>query len=154
MKRRSSRSPFDTFASQVARFILGAFFVYSGLDNLMDPNTTAEMINFPAPVLLVIIGGAFKIVAGTALALRYHTKYAAISLAAYILVVSLVFYGPQHWERFEIYQYIFMRNMAIFAGLIFIEAHSRGTKLWQEVWIPESQRDLLKEDKRHRPPHP
>jgi uncharacterized membrane protein YphA (DoxX/SURF4 family) len=152
-RTRIDRSSFDSISAKVARFIFGSFFVYSGLDNLMNLFITAERIDVPAAVLIVTLGALFKIFMGTALALRYHTKYAAISLAIYLLIVSVVFYGPQHWAEFDIYRYIFMRNITIFAGLIFIEANSRGYSFWQEEWIPESEKELLHHKEKH-PPHP
>lgn len=149
-----TRTKVDDFAAIIARILLGSFFILSGLANLTDISSTAQQVNLPAATFLVFLGGCFKFFLGIMLVARYHTKYAALALAVYLLSVSLIFYGPPLWSDDNVFQFIFVRNLAIVGGLLFIYAHSRGYKDWIEEWISPDQRALVHPEWKDKNPPP
>ncbi len=134
----------DSFLAAIARFLLGGFFVVSATDNLASLFITAERMAISGAIFLIILGAIFKFALGVSLAFRYHTKYVSFLLAIYLIVISLIFYGPQTWTNENLYTFIFTRNLAIVGGLLFVCAHSRGLGLWNEEWIPKKQKDQIK----------
>lgn len=141
----------DHIVATIARWLLGGFFVYSGVDNLLNLFITAERVGLP--VMLVIIAAVLKLIFGTCIMLRYHTKYAAFALAVYMTFVSIMLYHPLTWAVDNFNQYIFLRNVAIVGGLLFVYAYSRGFSDWKEEFIPDSEKRLLHEHP-HQPPRP
>jgi len=149
------RTGVDHTISSLSRFIIGGFFVYSALNNFMNLFVTSNSLAIPAAVILVALGAGIKLFLGLCIALRFHTRYAAMALVVYMVIVSLILYGPQNWAEVDIYKYIFMRNLAIIGGLLFIYSHSRSASLWQEEWIPKGQREMIRKNLNDRePPHP
>lgn len=141
-----TRTHLDRYISILARLLIGGFFVYSGIDNLQNPIATANELGIDGALFLVATAGVFKFLLGLGVMFKYHTKYAAMGLSIYLGVVSLAFYGPHLWTEHEIFRFIFIRNIAIIGGLLFISAHSRGWQQWQEEFIPKRQRDIGKEN--------
>lgn len=141
----------DEMTATVARILLGGFFVYSALENLLHLSKTAERLDIAGATIVVLIVVAFKIICGLSLAFRYHAKYMALILTAYLLIVNFMFYGPSSWDLTELNKFIFIRNVAIIGGLLFVVAHSRGYSLWSDEFLPEDQRKIYK-DPKHPPP--
>lgn len=139
-----SRSNIDVWAAGVARILLGGFFVVSAILNLTNVLSTSENIAIQGAFILVVSAALFKFTFGIALAFRFHTKYAALGLLIYLSVISILFYGPQHWSETNLYNLIFVRNIAIIGGLLFIYSYSRGVDTWNERWIPQGQSSILK----------
>ncbi len=136
-------SELDHVAATVARWFIGGFFVYSAVDNLLNPIITAERLDIPGALLLVTLGAIIKLILGVCIMLRYHTKYASMLLAVYLTTVTTLFYGPWLWAGSELSQVIFSRNLAILGGLLFVFAYSRGSDLWTEQFRTESETRTL-----------
>lgn len=82
----------------VARILLAYMFITAGFGKLVDPAGTAGMIagaGFPAPTALAYLAGLFELVAGLAVLVGYHTRYAAVALALFCVFTALVFHNSQ-----------------------------------------------------------
>ena len=116
----------ERYFTPIGRIVIGAYFVLSGVDKLMNIPGTAgaiESVGLPAGVLLGVFAAILEVGAGGALVAGYYTKYAALALAAFVLVVSFLFHSPGVWTDNPIQQILFMKNMAIAGGLLFMAAH-------------------------------
>lgn len=126
------RTGMDALAASVARILIGGFFALSGANNLLDiGRATAHAVEagLPAgPITIFVIAG-FKLVAGMLIMIKHHTKLASFFLIAYVILSSLIFYSPLVWKEYPDTEAIFMRNLAILGGLLFLYAHSRGVSL-------------------------
>jgi len=114
----------------VARILVGAMFLLAGLSKLRDLGGTEAYINsvgIPAPALLALLVGLFELIAGAIII--FGVKYfreAALLLAVFTLFVSFPFHGPSMWAENPMQQVLFMKNMAIIAGLLYMVAYGSG----------------------------
>lgn len=121
----------DEFAALLARILIGGFFVVSGANNFFELGTVIESaleVGIPAAALFVIVGAFIKFVTGILVIIKLQTKFAAMILVIYIVLSSILFYGPFSWSEFPQSKTIFMRNLAMLGGVILLFAHSRGYK--------------------------
>jgi len=104
----------NKYFTPLGRILLGAFFIAAGLSKIADVNgTTAyiESVGLPAGMVLTIAAIIFEIGA------------AALALAVFTFLVSFPFHGPTLWADNPTQQLMFMKNMAIVGGLLFMAAH-------------------------------
>lgn len=116
----------ERYFTPVGRIILGAFFVINGLGKLADVAGTAsyiESVGFPAGTILAILAIILEVGVGGALMVGYQARYSALILAAFTLFVSFPFHGPGSWAEMPMQQILFMKNIAIVGGLLFMAAH-------------------------------
>lgn len=126
------RTEMDALAATLARIFIGGFFALSGANNLLDIPLAAKNaaeIGIPAAPVVIIAIALIKLILGVMIMIRYHTKLSALILIVYTTASSLIFYNPYVWAAHEQSEAIFMRNIAILGGLLFLYAHSRGVKL-------------------------
>ncbi|NCN52384.1 DoxX family protein [Candidatus Parcubacteria bacterium] len=119
----------DTHALLVARVLMGGMFLLAGIDKLQNIDGIALMIagaGLPAAGLLAWLSGIFEVLAGAAIIVGYHFREAAVLLALFTLVVAFLFHTPTSWTESPIQKVFFMKDMAIFAGLLFMAAHGSG----------------------------
>lgn len=122
----------NTNALLFARVLMGGFFLLAGITKVSGIEGTAEMIagaGLPMPVILAYLAAILEIAAGAAIILGKYFKEAALSLALFTFVISFIFHGPNSWAENMMQQLMFMKNMAIVAGLLFMAAHGAG-KTW------------------------
>lgn len=116
----------ERYFTPIGRIILGAFFLIAGIEKLFNLSGIVGYIDatgLPAPAILAGIGILIEVGAGGSLLIGYKTKYAALILALFTLVVSLLFHGPSLWSENPTQQMLFMKNIAIAGGLLFMAAH-------------------------------
>lgn len=126
------RTEMDALAATLARILIGGFFALSGANNLLNVQLATDALleaGVPAAPFFVIIVAFFKLILGILIMIKHHTKLAAFFLILYLTLSSLAFYNPLRWEEFPTAETIFMRNLAILGGLLFLYAHSRGLSL-------------------------
>jgi len=104
------------------------FFLLAGVSHVTHIEGASDMIEstgLPAATLLAWIAGLFLIVAGAAMMSGYNAKHAALLLAAYVVLVSLLFHSPSAWaaDTSGMQQILFMKNVAIAGGLLFMAKH-------------------------------
>lgn len=119
-----------THALLIARILMGALFIVAGVMKLNGGiEGTAiyiESAGLPAGVVLAWLSGILEVVAGAALVLGYRFKEAALALAVFVVITSFAFHSPSMWQTDALQQTMFLKNMAILAGLLFMAAHGAG----------------------------
>lgn len=113
------------------RLLLAVLFVSAGVSKIGGFAGTAGYIGsvgLPAPTLLAALTIVLEIGAGLALALGLFTRWAALALAGFTLLASVIFHA--YWavpaEQQMVQQLMFMKNIAIVGGLLFIAAWGAG----------------------------
>jgi putative oxidoreductase len=109
----------------VARVLLALMFVLAGFDKLGGLEGTAGYIGskgLPLPQVLAPAVALLEIVAGLALAVGYHTRIAALALALFTLVASVLFHN--FWampaDQAYVQQLMFMKNLSVVGGLLMV----------------------------------
>jgi uncharacterized membrane protein YphA (DoxX/SURF4 family) len=117
----------NTHALLLARIGLGGLFFIAGVNKLNGGiDGVAGMIGgagFPAPVAIAWLVAIFEVVAGAAIILGKYVKEAAILLAVFTFIITLIFHSPMDWAANSM---AFLKNMAIMGGLLFAAAHGTG----------------------------
>ena len=120
-----------TFATIAGRVLLALIFITSGFSKLTGIEGTAGFIGsagLPAPALLAGLAGTLELVAGLALVIGFKARWAAFALAAFTLLATLVFHA--YWsvpaEQQYVQQLMFMKNVSILGGLLFLAALGPG----------------------------
>lgn len=129
MNQIFNHSIWNTHALLVARVLMGGMFLLAGISKFQGIDATAGMIagaGFPAAVLLAWATAFLEVAAGGAIILGKYFKEAAITLAVFTFIISFIFHGPSSWESAMTQQLMFMKNMAIVGGLLFMAAHGAG----------------------------
>jgi putative oxidoreductase len=119
------------FPLVVARILLALMFVLSGFGKLTGLEGTAGYIaskGLPVPMLLAAAAGVLELVAGVLLIIGWQARWAALALAVFTLVASVLFHNywamPADQQRMQ--QLMFMKNLAVTGGLLFVFAFGAG----------------------------
>jgi len=127
----SSAKVTDT-ADLVARITLAVIFVFSGADKLYF-HTAGNVeymhaVGLPLATLLVYPVGLVEFAGGLLLAVGYQARIAAALLAAFTVAATLLFH--QFWvapaDQAVLQTVMFLKNVAIFGGLVHVFAHGSG----------------------------
>jgi putative oxidoreductase len=115
----------------VARVLLALMFLLAGIGKFAGLEGTAGYIaskGLPAPQLLAIATAALEVVAAVLLIVGWQARWAALALAAFTLVASVLFHN--YWampaEQQMMQQLMFMKNIAVVGGLLAIFAFGAG----------------------------
>jgi len=115
----------------VGRVLLALMFVLSGFGKLGDIGGTAGYIasgGLPAATALAVLVGLFEVVAGLALVIGFKARWAALGLALFTLLASVLFH--QFWAapaaEQGMQQLMFMKNLAIAGGMFMVAALGAG----------------------------
>ncbi len=108
----------------VGRILLGVMFLLAGLDKIGGfEGTQGYMQAMGVPGMLLPLVILLEVGAGLALILGLWTRWAAILLAGFTLLANLIF----HLDFSQAMQQIlFMKNLAIIGGLLYVFAHGAG----------------------------
>ncbi len=116
----------------LARILLALIFVVSGFGKLADISGTAGYIassGLPLASALAVAAGLLELLAGIALIVGWQARWAALALAIFTLVASVLFHA--FWAMPEAQQYMqqlmFLKNIAITGGLLMIVAFGAGS---------------------------
>ena len=120
------------FPLLVARILLALMFVLSGISKLTGLEGTAGYIasvGLPAAQLLALGAGVLEVVAGVLLIVGWQARWAALALAAFTVLASVLFHN--FWampaDKAFMQQLMFMKNLAVTGGLLFVFAYGAGT---------------------------
>jgi putative oxidoreductase len=120
------------FPLLVARILLALMFVASGISKLTGLEGTAGYIGsvgLPLPMLLAVAAGVLELVAGVMLIVGWQARWAALALAAFTVLASLLFHNfwamPKEQQFMQ--QLMFMKNLSVTGGLLFVFAFGAGT---------------------------
>jgi putative oxidoreductase len=119
------------FPVVVARVLLALMFVLAGFGKLTGLEGTAGYIaskGLPMPMVLAVAVGALELVAGVMLIVGWQARWAALALAVFTVVASVIFHN--YWampaEQQLMQQLMFMKNLAVTGGLLLVFAFGAG----------------------------
>jgi len=116
----------ETYLEPAGRIIIGTFFLLAGISKFADLTGTAgyiDSIGLPMASTVALLTALFEVAAGLALIVGKYTKYAALSLAGFTLLAAVLFHGPSTWAEAPMQQIMFMKNLAIIGGLLYMAGH-------------------------------
>jgi len=114
------------------RILLAVMFVTSGFGKLANIGGTAGYIagvaGLPMPTVLAAAAGVLELAAGLAIMTGFAARWAALALAAFTLLASVLFHA--YWaapaEQQFMQQLLFMKNLSITGGLLLLAALGPG----------------------------
>lgn len=120
------------FPLLVARILLALMFVLSGISKLSGLEGTAGYIasvGLPAAQVLAAGAGVLEVVAGALLIVGWQARWAALALAVFTVLATVLFHN--YWampkDQQFMQQLMFMKNLAVTGGLLFVFAFGAGT---------------------------
>jgi putative oxidoreductase len=115
----------------IARVLLALMFVLAGFGKLTGLEGTAGYIaskGLPMPMVLAVAVGVLELVAGVLLIIGWQARWAALALAVFTVVASVIFHN--FWampaEQKMLQQLMFMKNLAVTGGLLLVFAFGAG----------------------------
>lgn len=122
---------FKTPLTVAGRILLASMFVLAGVDKLTHIDETASYLTtggLPASSFLVVVSGLFEVSSGLAVATGFLARWAALALATFTLLVSLLFH--RYWsvpaDQQLVTQLLFMKNVCIAGGMLVLAALGPG----------------------------
>jgi putative oxidoreductase len=117
------RTAMSMIASVIGRLLIAVMFVVSGLQKIVDPGPTAQMLeatNLPASFALPT--GIFEVVAGLMLAIGLMTRLTAIVLAGFV-GLTIFFFHNEFADPLQ--GTLALKNLAIMGGLLAVFAYGQ-----------------------------
>lgn len=118
-------------AALIGRLLLAYMFIVAGWGKLGGFDGTVAMIaakGLPLPMVLAAATVALELVAGIALAIGFKARWAALALAVFTVLASVLFHA--YWavpaEQVRIQQLMFNKNLAVTGGLLLVFAFGPG----------------------------
>lgn len=115
----------------VARVLLALLFVLAGLNKFAGLEGTAGYIaskGLPMPAVLAFGTALLEVVAGLALAVGFFARPAALALALFTLLATVLFHN--FWampaDQAYVQQLMFMKNLAVVGGLLLVFSFGAG----------------------------
>jgi putative oxidoreductase len=115
----------------VARILLALMFILAGFGKLAGLEGTAGYIaskGLPMPMVLAAGAGVLELAAGVLLVIGWQARWAALALAVFTLVASVLFHN--YWampaEQQMMQQLMFLKNLAAIGGLLAIFGFGAG----------------------------
>lgn len=113
----------SAIAAFIGRLMLAALFILAGIPKIIDPSSTAQMLqaaNLPAN--LAMPTGWFEVIAGLLLALGFMTRLVSILLAGFTLLATFFFHN-QFGDPLQ--AAMALKNVAIAGGLLVVFAYGQ-----------------------------
>jgi putative oxidoreductase len=117
--------------SLVGRILLALLFVPAGLSKIAGFSGTVGYIGsqgLPLPAVAAVIAILVEVGGGLALLAGFGTRLAALALAAFTLVATVVFHNywamPADMQMMQ--QLMFFKNIAVVGGLLVLAAWGAG----------------------------
>lgn len=122
---------FQNPLSLIGRLLLALLFIPAGLSKISGFEGTVGYIasvGLPLPTLAAVGTIALEIGAGLMLALGWKTRWAALALAAFTLLATVIFHN--FWampaDKAFVQQLMFFKNIAVVGGLLVVAAFGAG----------------------------
>ena len=114
------------------RILLAALFIPAGISKIVGFEGTVGYIasvGLPLATLAAITAIVVELIAGLALLVGYRIKLAAVILAVFTLVATVLFHNFWALPADQAYmqQLMFMKNIAVVGGLLMVAALGGGT---------------------------
>lgn len=115
----------------IGRILIALLFVPAGLSKFAGLSGTAAYIaskGLPMPMLLAGGAAVVEVAAGLAIAFGWRTRIAALALALFSLLASMIFHA--YWslpaDQQMMQQLLFNKNLAVAGGLLVLTAFGPG----------------------------
>ena len=125
---------YENVADLAGRILISTLFLDSGLDKISGYAGTQgfmESAGVPGALLPLVI--ALEVLGAIAVIVGYQTRIVAAALAAFTLAAGVLF----HSGADQMQQLLFMKNVAITGGFLFLVARGAGD------WSLDARRDRL-----------
>lgn len=112
--------------SLIARILLSALFLWSAVNKILNPAGTQQYMTakgIPLVGLLYLATVVVELGGGLSVLLGYKTRIGAIALAIFLVPATLIFHTN---FADQIQQIMFMKNLAIFGGLLMLVQYGAG----------------------------
>ncbi len=112
--------------SLIARILLSALFIWSGINKILNPAGTQQYMTangLPLVGLLYLATVIVEVGGGLSVLLGYKARWGAIALALFLVPATLIFHTN---FADQMQQIAFMKNLAIFGGLLMIVQYGAG----------------------------
>lgn len=123
---------FQALSALIGRILLAVMFLGAGISKFSGLDGTADYIasaGLPLPKLVAIATATLEVVAPLMLIVGWQARWAALALAGFTLLASLLFHN--FWalpaEQQFTQQLMFMKNLAVSGGLLVVFAFGAGT---------------------------
>ena len=120
------------FPMLIARVLLALMFLLAGLSKFGGLEGTAGYIaskGLPMAQLLAIATATLEVVAAVMLIVGWQARWAALALAAFTLLASVIFHN--YWalpaDQQMMQQLMFMKNLSVVGGLLAVFVFGAGT---------------------------
>lgn len=121
----------ENYLALAGRLLIAFLFLPAGISKITGFAGTVGYISsvgLPAPTLAAIVAILIEIVGGAALVLGFYTRFAALAIAAFTLVATVVFHA--YWsvpaDQAFVQQLMFAKNIAVIGGLLVVAAFGAG----------------------------
>jgi putative oxidoreductase len=115
----------------IARILLALMFILAGFSKFAGLEGTAGYIaskGLPLPSVLAFLTALLEVAGGLAIAVGLHARIAALALALFTLLASVLFHN--FWavpaEQQMVQQLMFMKNLSVAGGLLLLFAFGAG----------------------------
>jgi len=110
----------------LGRVLLSTIFILAGYGKIVGFGGTvayAAAFNVPFPEVAIILAIVFELLGGLMLLVGFQTRWTALALAVFTLLVSGVFHA-NFAEQTEVT--MLLKNLAIAGGLLYVKAGGAG----------------------------
>lgn len=110
----------------IARVLLSALFLWSGVNKILHPAQTQQYMaahGMPLTGLFLVAAIAVELGGGLSVLLGYRSRIGAAALALFLIPATLIFHSALNDPMQQIQ---FMKNLAIFGGLLMIIQFGSG----------------------------
>lgn len=115
----------------IARVLLGLMFLLAGVSKFGNLQGTAGYIasaGLPMASVLATLTALLEVVASVALIVGFKARYAALALAVFTLLASVLFHN--FWampaDKQMVQQLMFLKNLAVAGGLLLVFSFGAG----------------------------
>src|SRR5687768_13156890 len=110
-------------AAVIGRLLLAVMFIVSGLQKIVDPGPTAQMLSATnLPAFLALPSGLFEAIAGVLLAIGLMTRFVSLVLAAFV-ALTIFFFHSQFADPLQ--GTLALKSLAIIGGLLMTFAYGQ-----------------------------
>jgi putative oxidoreductase len=125
---------YEKVADLSGRILISAMFLNAGLGKISGyAGTQGYMESVGAPGALLPLVIALEVLGAVAIVVGYRTRIVAASLVAFTVVAAVLF----HSGADQMQQLLFMKNLAVAGGFLFLVARGAGD------WSLDARRERL-----------